>query len=395
MKKFLGLCSALALTGCASPGTPPGGPVDTQAPQVVRIAPDSAKTDVNPRDVIFQFDEVVNERPSGATSLSGLFLISPRNGEARAEWHRTSVAVHPERGFKANTTYTINMLPGVSDLRGNARNTGVTTVFSTGPTIAGSRITGTLFNWAEGRAIPRGLIEARPVSDTTTVYVTMTDSVGDFTLRNIPNERYKVRGFQDDNTNRALDPREAFDTVITTVADSAKIELLAFTHDSVGTRLSSVLVRDSVTLELLFDDALSVTNLPTATSVRIRNSADSTDIIPVLSVTPPPADTTLSIPKPPLGAITSPAPVARIPAAALALARKPSRPVPLRSLQVKLSKPLRPKVTYRVKVTDVQNLIGVVKTSEKEVSLPAPPAANTVPRAVPPPAPPAPTPVKK
>ncbi|HUQ48539.1 MAG TPA: Ig-like domain-containing protein [Gemmatimonadaceae bacterium] len=395
MRKVGAAGLVFAFSACASPGTPPGGPVDTQAPQIVRIVPDSARTGVRPREVIFQFDEVVNERPSGAPSLNGLFLISPRNGEAQAEWHRSEVAVRPSRGFKANTTYTINMLPGMTDLRGNTRNTGATTVFSTGSTIASSRLTGTLFNWAEGRTIPRGLIEARPVSDTTTVYVTVTDSAGDFTLRNIPNERYRVRGFQDDNNNRGIDPREPYDTVIATVADSARVELLAFAHDSAGTRLSSVVVKDSVTLELLFDNALSVTALPTPASIRIRNSADSTDTNPVLSVTAPPVDSVQNLP---VSAMVLPAAAAKLPpgaaaavAAATAGVRKPSRPVPLRNLVVKLARPLRPRITYRVRASDIQNLIGVAKTSEKDVALPAqvaPPAASPVPGAVPPPAPP-------
>lgn len=406
MKKPGTLGMVLALSACASPGTPPGGPVDTQAPQIVRIVPDSARTGVRPRAVTFQFDEVVNERPSGVASLNALFLISPRNGEPQADWHRTEVAVRPGRGFKANTTYTINMLPGMTDLRGNARNTGATTVFSTGSTIAGSRISGTLFNWAEGRTVPRGLIEARPLADTATVYLTVTDSSGNFSLRNIPDDRYRVRGFQDDNNNRGIDPREPYDTVVTTVADSATVELLAFTHDSLGTRLSSVGVKDSVTLELVFDNSLSVTTLPTPASIRIRNAADSTDVIGVLSVSPPPVDTAEAPLKPPAGAVVPPGAVTPLPPAAAAViaaasaaaVRKPSRPVPLRTLTVKLSKPLRPKVTYRVRVTDVQNLIGVAKTSEKDVSLPAPPsppATNILPGVVPPPAPPAAMPIKK
>lgn len=406
MKKFAGLITVFALSACASPGQPPGGPVDTQAPQIVRVAPDSGKTGVKPRDVVFQFDEVVNERPSGSLSLSGLFLISPRNGETRADWHRTEVAVHPQRGFKANTTYTINLLPGLSDLRGNTRNTGAVTVFSTGPTLAASRITGTLFNWADGRTVAKGLVEARPLTDTTTVYVTATDSVGDFTLRNIPDQRYRVRGFSDDNNNRALDPREPFDTVIATVADSSKVELLAFVHDSVGTRLSSILVKDSVTLELNFDNPLSVTNLPTPASIRIRGS-DTTDVIPVLSVGQPRVDTSATILKQPAGAAVPPRPtIPPRPAAGPTpttatppvVVRKPSRPVPLRSLQVKLARPLRPKIVYRVRVTDVQNLIGVPRSSEKEVSLTAPaapPAPAVRPGSIVPPAPPAPTPIKK
>jgi len=399
MKKLACVGAALVASACASPGTPPGGPADTQAPQIVRIAPDSAKTGVRPREVIFQFDEVVSERPSGAQTLSALFLISPRNGETRADWHRSEVAVHPQRGFKANTTYTINLLPGLSDLRGNTRNTGAVTVFSTGPTLATSRITGTLFNWAEGRTIPKGLIEARPVTDTTTVYVTVTDSVGDFTLRNIPNERYRVRGFSDDNTNRGLDPREPYDTVVTAVTDSAKVELLAFVHDSVGTRLSSILVKDSVTLELNFDNPLSVTTKLTPASIRVRGT-DTTEVIPVLSVGPPAVDTVkTAVNQAPGAAIPALPSAAPTPAAATpaVVVRTPSRPVPLRTLEVKLARPLRPKTTYRVRVSDAQNLIGVARTSEKEASLPvptAPPTGALPPGAVVPPAPP-PAPIKK
>ena len=329
----------------------------------MRVAPDSGKTGVTPREVIFQFDEVVSERPSGAPTLSALFLISPRNGETQADWHRSEISVHPRRGFKANTTYTISLLPGLSDLRGNTRNTGATTVFSTGATLAAGRITGTLFNWAEGRTIPRGLIEARPAGDTMTVYLAASDSVGMFELRNVPSGTYNVRGISDDNSNHALDPREPFDSAIVNLADSSNVELLAFVHDSIGARLSSVNVRDSVTLELLFDNPMSVKAPVTTASVRVR-AQDSTDV-PIVSVTGPPPDTTRS------------------------LLRKSSRPVPLRTLVVRLARPLRQKINYRVRVTNVQNLIGVARTSEKDVALPAPvvaPAALKPPAPVPPPA---------
>jgi hypothetical protein len=361
-----------SLDACASPGTPPGGPVDTQAPKIVRIAPDSGKTGVRPREVVFQFDEVVSERPSGAPSLSALFLISPRNGETQADWHRSEISVHPRHGWKANTTYTISLLPGLSDLRGNTRNTGAITVFSTGSSVATGRITGTLYNWAEGRTIPRGLIEARPSTDSATVYLAASDSVGVFMLQNVPPGKYNVRGISDDNSNRSLDPREPFDSAIVNLTDSAKIELLAFVHDSIGARLAGVNVRDSVTLELLFDNPLSVTAPVAASSVRVRAS-DSTDV-PIVSVAGPPPDTTKAL-------LTDTVKV-RL--------KKPSRPIPLRTLIVRLGRPLRQKITYRVQVTDIQNLIGVARTSEREVTLPIPvaPPVPAKPPVTPPPPPP-------
>ena len=76
------LC-AITLAACASLGMPPGGPVDTDAPKIIKIVPDSGATGVKASELVFQFDEVVNENPSGVASLSALFLISPRDGEPR------------------------------------------------------------------------------------------------------------------------------------------------------------------------------------------------------------------------------------------------------------------------------------------------------------------------
>jgi hypothetical protein len=356
------------LGACASPGMPPGGPEDKQAPQIVRIAPDSGKVDVTPSSVIFRFDEVVSERPSGAASLGALFLISPRDGEPRVDWHREEISVRPRRGWRKNTAYTITLLPGLSDLRGNARNTGAVTMFSTGATLPASHVTGTLYNWAEARVIPKGgLVQLWPRSDTTLVYITATDSLGSFVLRAVPPGNYVLRGVSDDNNNRGLDRREAWDTVGITLGDSAKVSVYAFVHDSLGARLMNAAYRDSVTLELSFDNPLSISSPMTPANVRIKGF-DSTDV-GVLSVTPPPPDTTAAV-------------------------RNLGRPVPPRSVLVKLSRPLRTGLSYRIRVTDVHNLMGIARSGEIIFKAPAPTAPN--PAAVPPAAPPpAPTPVKK
>src|SRR5205823_6690288 len=81
---------AVALLGlaCASPGMPPGGPPDVAAPQLLAITPDSGTLGVRPKEVLFQFDEVVSERRPSVTTLAAVFLISPRNGLPSASWHR-------------------------------------------------------------------------------------------------------------------------------------------------------------------------------------------------------------------------------------------------------------------------------------------------------------------
>ena len=69
------------LAGCAQTGAPPGGPPDDDPPHLVRIRPDTNARNVRAGAVSMQFDEVISERPQGATGLSGLFLISPSIGE--------------------------------------------------------------------------------------------------------------------------------------------------------------------------------------------------------------------------------------------------------------------------------------------------------------------------
>jgi hypothetical protein len=362
------------LAACASPGMPPGGPVDTEAPEIVKIVPDSAKTGTTPPAVIFRFNEVVSERPSGASSLSALFLISPRDGEPRVNWNREEIEIKPRRGWKKNTAYTITLLPGLSDLRGNTRNTGAVTMFSTGSTIPSSRIAGILYNWAEGRIIPRnGIVQAWPRSDTTLVYVTATDSAGAFVIGTLPPGEYVVRGISDDNNNRGLDRREPWDTVGVSLRDSAQANIYAFVHDSLGARLQTVTLRDSVTIDLVFDAPIAIAQPITPAEVTVR-APDSTSLA-VVSITAPPPDTS-------------------------AAARALGRPVPPRTLTVKLIRPVLPKTTYRVRVSRITSLAGITRTGDASLmvpaTLPSPPAQtkNTPPAAAPPPPPP-PAPIRR
>jgi len=337
------LCALIV--ACASPGMPPGGPVDTEAPQIVKIAPDSGKVATTPRAVIFHFDEVVSERPSGTTSLTGLFLISPREGEPRVDWHRDEIAVRPRHGWRKNTAYTVTLLPGLSDLRGNRRNTGAVTMFATGNDIPSSRITGVLFNWGEGRVVSRnGVVQAWPRGDTALVYVTATDSAGTFVLGTLPPGDYVVRGVSDENNNRGLDGREPWDTVAITLRDTARVKLYGFVHDSLGARLQRVALRDSVTIDLMFDAPISMAQPPAPAEISIR-APDST-AIGVLSVTPPPPDTT-------------------------AAARALGRPIPPRTLTVKLSQPVLRSTNYRVRIARITSLGGVTRPGDGVLVVPA------------------------
>ncbi len=259
MRRLTLLVAVLVAAACASPQPPPGGPVDEDSPQLTRIRPDSNATRVSLDGIGFEFDEVISERPQGSESLAELFLVSPSVGPNSVSWRRTRLEVKPKGGLRPNTTYTVVMLPGLTDLDGNVDTVGRTVVFSTGPQLAVGRVRGVVFDWLADRAAPRAFIEAIALPDSVH-YFGFADSTGRYDLRNLPNGTFLVRALVDQNRNRELDPRELFDTatvaVGTTLINIVERSFHAIPRDTIGPGIERVEVVDSMTLRVALDRAL-------------------------------------------------------------------------------------------------------------------------------------------
>jgi hypothetical protein len=389
------LILALAVAGCASPGFPPGGPPDKDPPKLVAVVPESGAVNVKPKHVTFEFDEVINEVATGPAStasgggLSGFFLISPRDGRTHVSWHRSTLEVRGDRPFRAKTAYSVTLLPGLADLRGNPRKQPVTVVFSTGPEIPPQFIRGIIFDWAAGRPAPNAVVEALSRPDTTLAYVAQSDSVGRFVLPFMSPGSYTVRGYIDGNNSRTLDPREAWDSSHIELRDSASVELLAFIHDTIGPRVSTVEPRDSLTLHVSFDRAVDPAQ-KMDTSLFTLRAADSS-IVPIRSALTmaefervsgdsarradslravrdtslrrrPSRDTTTQAPPP-----------------------KPSKPVPTTEVMLQLVSPLKPVQSYRLETHGLRGLLGATASSVRTFNTPKATATkpDTTKRAVP------------
>ena len=402
------------LAACATIQAPPGGPEDHAPPKIVAVAPDTARTNVTPKEVVFRFDEVVNERPSGAAAnLDQLVVLSPSDGAPRVSWHRDRITVRPRRGFRKNTAYTVTLLPGLADLRGNVMKTGASTFFSTGSEIPATALRGIVFDWVAGKPAAGALVEAFPRGDTTFAWTAATDSIGRFELRAFPSGSYLVRALVDANHNRALDPRELFDTVGVAIADSGRVELLAFVHDTIGPRIDRLAADDSVTLRVDFDKPLDPTRpLTVGNFVLLRSDSTPVPIAALLTDSALTAERTVrdsataaAQPAPaPRGGSAVPIPRGRrAPAATGPAVRdtaaipKPSRPVPKSGTIIRLATPLAPSTAYRLKAIDLRGIWGNPRTSDRVFSTPKPApvdttrAAPTVPRPAPQSAPPTPS----
>lgn len=410
--------AAASVTGCASIGAPPGGPPRTTPPVILSITPDSGAVNVRGQSVIFAFDVVVSDRAPGG-ELDNLFLLSPEEGRPRVRWRRDRIEVRPRRGFRANTTYSITLLPGLADLRGNVMKTGKTVIFSTGPTIPPYSVFGRVFDWLGERTAPRALVEVIRRPDSLR-FVGAADSTGQFSVGPLDVGQYTVRAILDNNNNRGLDPGEPWDSVAVTVGGGASpfVELLAIPRDTVPPRLLTVSVRDSVSMTATFDKALNPELTIVPESFRIVSS-DSAPLRVVRVLTRAQSDSlqkaaqdsaarvrddsvaradtsraradTVRPPPPAAGQPDT----ARLGGRVVAPQPKPSRPPPPRELNVQVDSrtPFVPGKSYRVTVKDVRGLLGPARATERVIILPRARPDSLRPTQPPPPrvTPPAPT----
>ena len=204
------------------------------------------------KDLEIKFNEVISETPKGGIDLKSLVFISPRAKNESVDWHRDRITIHPSGGWKPNTVYSVQISPGVQDLRNNPIDSSVTVVFSTGGPIPNTNITGVAFDWVAGRGARQALIEALFIKGRdTTAYQVLTDTVGRFSLKHAPNGAYLVRAIIDRNNSRSLDPTEAFDTVRVSLAERVDLEFYAFPHDTVGLRIADVVASAADSLRVL------------------------------------------------------------------------------------------------------------------------------------------------
>ncbi|HEX4574737.1 MAG TPA: Ig-like domain-containing protein [Gemmatimonadales bacterium] len=389
--RIAGLLLAALGGACASQGEPPGGPIRTKPPAVLHVVPESGAVVPGLKgDAVIEFDEVIDEMPStgGASgAISGLarqIVLSPVAGEVKVSWHRSAIHVKPVEGWKPNRAYHLELVPGITDLRRNVTKTGKMIEFSTGGPLPKAAIRGTVLLWVEQRTLPQAVIRAAPLPDTV-AYVTLTDSAGDFRLSDVPPGRYLVQAIQDQNNNRRLDRREAFDTVTITVDSAASAVLWAFVHDTVGPRVRSVDPVDSTALRVVFSQPFDPRRPLDTTQIRVLALPDSTPV-PVRALygaaqydsiqararavadslrrardTTARRDTARARPTRPAGAL------ARGPRADTTAARSDTarvhrllaqRPVPFDRFVVATARPLVPGAKYLVRVLGITNLNG-------------------------------------
>lgn len=262
----------LGLSGCASAQNPPGGPPDFAPPVLLAVRPDSGT--INPDfdgELRFEFDEVINER--SGNGLANLFQFSPRDDELRVRWHRNSIGLEPGDGWRPNTVYHVRLDSGITDLRNNRLGEGRNVIFTTGGEIPDTRISGIVLDWEAGRPAVKALIEA-VLQEDSLVYLGQTDSIGEFSITALPTGPYIVYAVLDRNNNGKFERRESFDSLTVTLDSNAAGEFWAIPHDTTGPRIRTLMLIDSITFSVEFNQSLAPGN-PAASDVTVSLLPDS------------------------------------------------------------------------------------------------------------------------
>jgi hypothetical protein len=240
-------------------------------------------------DVEFRFNEVISEGGTpnfglGTGDLEKLVILSPSLAVPEVRWKRTRITVRPREGWRPNTVYRIELLPGVLDLSNNRSKQGGVVTFTTGAPLPGTTLRGMVVDWTTRRPLPRGLVEAVLLPDSLP-YRTSADSSGRFVLGPVPVGAYLVHGILDQNNDLRFDRREAFDTLRLAAGRDSVGELWVFRHDTTAARISSAALNDSLSLLLTFSQNLDPYQRLPPDSVELRLLPDSVPV-PVLRLLP-------------------------------------------------------------------------------------------------------------
>lgn len=117
--------------GCASEGSPPGGPEDRIPPTLVESDPAERSVNAQPdQGIRLVFDEVLD--PRLLSRLPQLILVNPDEPGFDYELDEERVILSPKLPMMDGVTYMVTILPGLADREGNATTRARTILFSVG-----------------------------------------------------------------------------------------------------------------------------------------------------------------------------------------------------------------------------------------------------------------------
>jgi hypothetical protein len=192
---------------CANIVPPTGGLKDTIPPRIISSNPPLYSTEVTPSRITIVFDEFIELK-----NLQQQFLISPPQEERPKITQRGKIlTIDFLSELAQNTTYSLNFGNSLVDLNEGNPFGNFEFVFSTGKSIDSLTISGKVVSALENKPEENIIImlylnhaDSVPMKEIP-LYVTRTDKEGNFKLRHLGAETYKMVALKDINNNFLYD----------------------------------------------------------------------------------------------------------------------------------------------------------------------------------------------
>lgn len=199
---FLGIS---VIAGCASIGAgPQGGPKDKTPPKVLSVLPKNLTRNFNSKKIVIEFDEYFK-----LSDQAKQFSVSPdMQVLPTLKVKGKSLEINFTDTLEKNTTYTLNFGKAIVDINEANVLKNFNYVFSTGAELDSLSISGNIKDALTGKPVIEGVAFVLPLSRDSifgkrkaTIY-TLTDSSGNYHIRNLRSDTYKVYALKEQNSDK-------------------------------------------------------------------------------------------------------------------------------------------------------------------------------------------------
>lgn len=199
----------LGIAGCASIGTPQGGPKDETPPVLVKTKPAANATQWKKKKIEIEFDELVSVQSANEKVV----ISPPQKKPALVSGIMNKVVVELQDSIKANTTYTIDFSDAIVDYNESNPYGQYSFAFSTGDSIDSLCVSGHVLDAATLN--PKSGVIVGVHSDlhdsvfqtTPFLRIAKTNAEGYFCVRGLKNVPYHVFALGDQNRDYFFDQK--------------------------------------------------------------------------------------------------------------------------------------------------------------------------------------------
>jgi len=260
---WLSFFAAFVVTACASIQQPQGGPRDTEPPKILNELPKNLTKNFEGKKIEITFDEYFklnNEfteiSVSPAQEIPPTYIIKQKTLE-----------IAFKDTLEKNTTYTINFGKGIQDVNENIPLKNYNYIFSTGNKIDSIQIKGKVVNYLDGKEEKEITVFIIPVSRDSIFgkkrasFFTTTDSAGNFELKNIKEDTYRIYAIKEDGGGDRIynQPSEQIAFLVNPIVlkkDTTEIQLKIFKQVPNDFRTNDQKIQSDGKIVLIFNKGI-------------------------------------------------------------------------------------------------------------------------------------------